>query len=91
MGCIDRYDDDSCDRRPAAMKKYFISVPAALDDSFQYDATTLNIILVSESAKIINHEGNETEYIIIADEKQLTMLVLKGYKVMSRTTPTRFY
>lgn len=63
---------------------YRIAVPQEDDDRFNMDVAILDIIVVGMSAKIHTYNENTNEYYIVIDDKQLTMLTLKGYKISHR-------
>jgi hypothetical protein len=67
------------------MKRYKVIVHEDIDDEFDKDITQINIMVISLYAKLITNYDGFHEYMIMADDKQVTMLLLKGYDV--RETP----
>lgn len=63
---------------------YRISVPHAQDDSFNMDVAILDVIVVGMSARLKTYDEDLNEYIVVIDDKQLTYLSLKGYKISHR-------
>lgn len=61
-----------------------ISVPVDRDDSFNMDVAILDIIVVGMSAKLKSYDEDANEYYIVIDDKQYTVLTLKGYKLSHR-------
>lgn len=61
-----------------------ISVPVEQDDSFNMDVAILDIIVVGMSAKLATYNQDLNEYYIVIDDKQYTILTLKGYKLSRR-------
>jgi hypothetical protein len=61
-----------------------ISVPVDKDDSFNMDVAILDIIVVGMSAKLKSYDEDLNEYYIVIDDKQYTILALKGYKLSHR-------
>ena len=61
-----------------------ISVPVDKDDSFNMDVAILDIIVVGMSAKLKSYDEDLNEYHIIIDDKQYTVLTLKGYRLSHR-------
>jgi hypothetical protein len=61
-----------------------ISVPVDKDDSFNMDVAILDIIVVGMSARLKTYDEDLNEYIVVIDDKQLTVLSLKGYKISHR-------
>ena len=63
---------------------YRIAVPVDRDDSFNMDVAILDIIVVGMSAKLKTYDEDVNEYYIVIDDKQYTVLTLKGYKLSHR-------
>ena len=63
---------------------YRISVPVEQDDSFNMDVAILDIIVVGMSAKLKSYDEDVNEYYIVIDDKQYTVLTLKGYRLSHR-------
>jgi hypothetical protein len=63
---------------------YRISVPVEQDDIFNMDVAILDIIVVGMSARLHTYNENLNEYYIVIDDKQYTVLTLKGYKLSHR-------
>jgi hypothetical protein len=63
---------------------YRISVPLEKDDSFNMDVAILDVIVVGMSARLKTYDEDANEYIVVIDDKQLTVLSLKGYKISHR-------
>ena len=63
---------------------YRIAVPLDKDDSFNMDVAILDIIVVGMSAKLKSYDEDVNEYYIVIDDKQYTILTLKGYKLSHR-------
>ena len=63
---------------------YRISVPVDRDDSFNMDVAILDIIVVGMSAKLKSYDEDVNEYYIVIDDKQYTILTLKGYRLSHR-------
>jgi hypothetical protein len=61
-----------------------ISVPVDKDDSFNMDVAILDIIVVGMSAKLKSYDEDLNEYYIVIDDKQYTILALKGYRLSHR-------
>ena len=61
-----------------------ISVPVDRDDSFNMDVAILDIIVVGMSAKLKSYDEDVNEYYIVIDDKQYTVLTLKGYRLSHR-------
>jgi len=63
---------------------YRIAVPIEQDDQFNWDVAILDIIVVGMTARLHSYDANLNEYHIIIDDKQYTILTLKGYKLSHR-------
>jgi hypothetical protein len=63
---------------------YRIAVPVDRDDSFNWDVAILDIIVVGMTARLKSYDEDANEYIVVIDDKQLTYLSLKGYKISHR-------
>lgn len=61
-----------------------ISVPVDKDDSFNMDVAILDIIVVGMTARLHSYDENLNEYHIIINDKQYTVLTLKGYRLSHR-------
>lgn len=61
-----------------------IQVPHVQDDAFNYDVAILDIIVVGMNARVLEYTQDYNEYFIIIDDRQLTVLTLKGYKISRR-------
>ena len=88
MGCTNRNNTNS---GPSVLAQltvnahtYRISVPVEQDDSFNMDVAILDIIVVGMSAKLKSYDEDVNEYYIVIDDKQYTVLTLKGYRLSHR-------
>jgi hypothetical protein len=63
---------------------YRIAVPTQDDDRFNMDVAILDVIVVGMSARLKTYDEDLNEYIVVIDDKQLTYLSLKGYKISHR-------
>ena len=48
------------------------------------DVAILDIIVVGMSAKLKSYDVDANEYYVVIDDKQYTILTLKGYKISHR-------
>ena len=63
---------------------YRISVPTQDDDRFNWDVAILDIIVMGMTARLKTYDEDANEYIVVIDDRQLTVLALKGYKISHR-------
>jgi len=86
MGCYYRRHRSDTDDSNYAVNAhtYRIAVPVDRDDSFNMDVAILDIIVVGMSARLKSYDLDANEYYIVIDDKQYTMLALKGYKISHR-------
>ena len=88
LGCYDQHHSrdpyDSLYVMTVNAHTHRISVPVEQDDTFNMDVAILDIIVVGMSAKLHTYNENLNEYYIVIDDKQYTILTLKGYKLSHR-------
>jgi hypothetical protein len=86
MGCYNRRHRSDTDDSNYAVNAhtYRIAVPLEKDDSFNMDVAILDIIVVGMSAKLKSYDVDANEYYVVIDDKQYTILALKGYKISHR-------
>ena len=86
LGCYYRHHGRSPNDSDYALNAHThrISVPVEQDDSFNMDVAILDIIVVGMSAKLNTYNEDLNEYYIVIDDKQYTILTLKGYKLSHR-------
>lgn len=66
-------------------KHYAIRVPTDLDDQFNFDVAIHDIEVLGMNAYLMEYDSYHSEYFIMITDKQMTILTLKGYKLIHRS------